>query len=135
MVNVDATEVKSVKKSSNEEITENNIFQAVRFHRGTDGKMRVLCGPEISDTNKLVWRPKKSSKRCLSVACSDRSKSRIHTWYRSSTKELYPFDVFIGEQPCHVMHVRFGERKEIKKDFAPAKVEPNFRTPPRRLNV
>ena len=146
------TDMKSRRMFSNDSaMLEESVKQIRRpeqLHKDRDGIIHELCGPgisiapkysmsftkhmsEVTRQHKAIWR----GKRCTGVACPDCLESRIHGWFGSIMKEEYPLDLFKRKQPGQVMHVRFGKTKEIKKDYAHAKVEPKFRTPPRQIRT
>lgn len=76
--------------------------------------MRVLCGPGMSDKNKLAWRPKRSSR----------------TWLCRSAQEHARINII------HVPGVYYGLIQPKKgQEPEPEQVQPRFRTPPRWIKI
>ena len=119
--------------TSKAELVRTNLVHATEKHRGIDGRMRFLCGPEIS----IVL-----SSRSTYIVPAKRlkQKSQIqHVWQRREVwSSLHVSDISCKEQrrrSRRPMHGLALEQENQGQEPKLQKIIPTFRTPPQWINA
>ena len=108
------------KKASINDIVVRKVVHMSNLRRGRDGKIRLICGPGFADVAKVDnLKHNQIYQRVMPVQGlrENRAKGESH--------QILP-KMFVTYQ---------GDHRTIKQNPAPAKVVPNFRTPPGNIRI